>query len=679
MDNHDMTKEECQRQTRDLLARMTLEEKLAQLSGTMRLVDMLVMAVRYNLYPFESGRNDRLGIQPIQFTDGPHGVASGRCTCFPVSIARGATWDADLETRIGEVLGIEARSQGANFCGSVCINVLRHPGWGRAQETYGEDPWHLGVMGVAQTKGLTRHVMACAKHFAANSIERSRFYVDVQMEERTLREVYLPHFRRCVDEGVASIMSAYNKLNGHYCGQNRRLLRDILKGEWSFDGFVMSDFVFGLRDAQSGIEAGLDMEMPFTHHYGRRLKRLVKKGTVPLELIDDAVTRILRQKLRYAGISGRRTYDKSQVACDGHRQLALEAARKSLVLLRNDCNLLPLERDAIRSLAVIGKLARKANLGDRGSSRVRPPYAVTPLAGIRAKAGPSIKVLYASGRNLVAARHVAGEADTVVVVAGLTWKDEGEYIPVIRGGDRVFLGLSTTQVRLIETVAGVNSRCVVVIEGSSAITMCPWIDRVRSVLMAWYPGMEGGNAIAEILFGDVNPSGKLPITFPEFEQQLVPFDTKARSAEYSYYHGYRHFDKQALLPLFHFGYGLSYTRYAYSNLVVAPRLIGKSGSVKVTVDVSNIGTRAGEEIVQMYIGYRDSRIERPAKELKGFARVSLQSGETKNVALEIHADDLAWYDTAASCWKVEDAYYEVLVGSSSRPDDLALRGGFTIT
>ncbi|MBM4445532.1 MAG: glycoside hydrolase family 3 protein, partial [Chloroflexi bacterium] len=294
-----LSQEQIEEKARHLLARMTLKEKVRQMSGdTPAMLGIVWLLTGYGRRPIPAGENRRLSVPAIRFSDGPRGVVVYHSTCFPVSMARGASWDTDLEERIGEAMGIEARSQGANLLGNVCINLLRHPAWGRAQETYGEDPYHLGEMGAASVRGVQRHVMACVKHFAANSIENSRFKVDVRMDERTLREVYLPHFKRCVDEGAAVVMSAYNKVNGRHCGHHHHLLRDILKGEWGFQGLVVSDFMWGIHSAEAAA-AGLDLEMPFTVHFGRKLLRLVRQGRVPETVIDEAVLRILRQKVRF--------------------------------------------------------------------------------------------------------------------------------------------------------------------------------------------------------------------------------------------------------------------------------------------------------------------------------------------------------------------------------------------
>jgi beta-glucosidase len=670
--------EERERHIAGLVNSMSLHEKVREMAGTTAPFKLAVMLVRYNNYPFLAGGNRRLGIPPIAFTDGPRGVALGRSTCFPVSMARGATWDRRLEERIGEAMGIEARTQGANFFGGVCINLPRHPGWGRAQETFGEDPYLLGELGAAMIRGLQRHVMACAKHFACNSIEESRFFVDVRVGERALREVYLPHFKRCVDEGTAAIMSAYNKVNGWYCAQNRHLLRDILKGDWGFDGLVMSDFVWGTRSTVYAALGGLDIEMPMRRFFGRRLERAVRKGTVPEMVIDSAVTRILSTKARFDTVGDPASYTQDKVACKEHTELAFESACKCMVLLKNQDNILPLARDCIEKLAVIGKLADRGNIGDMGSSRVNPPYIITPLQGIRGLAG-SIVVSYESGEDLSLAAEAARVAGAAVVVVGFTGRDEGESIPYMKtGGDREDLSLRKEDIALIEAVADANPRCIVVIEAGSAVLTSGWRDKVAAILVAWYPGMEGGNALAALLFGIENPSGKLPVTFPETNQQLPPFDKKAKSVEYGYYHGYRLFDKEGYEPAFPFGFGLHYTEYAYANLRLNAHEIEVDGVLTVKADITNTGEMAGCEVVQLYVGHPTSGVDRPLRELKSFTRVHTEPGETKTVSFDIKAEDLAYYDGDTGAWKVEQREYVFFVGSSSRASDLHLEGTFRV-
>ncbi len=670
-------------QREDLILRMvramTLRQKIRQMAGRMHVWEMLVSVFRYNFRPFRAGEDRKLGLPPLRFTDGPRGVALNRSTCFPVSMARGATWDVDLEERVSEAMAVEARSQGADFFGGVCVNLLRHPGWGRAQETFGEDPYLLGEMGAAMVRGAQRHLMACVKHFACNSIEESRFYVDVRVDERTLREVYLPHFRRCVEEGAAAVMSAYNRVNGQYCAHNAHLLRDILKGEWGFRGLVMSDFVLGTRDTVRAALGGLDVEMPQAWYFGRKLLRAVRRGKVPETVVDEAVTRILRQKARFARL-GEEDYGPHRVACSEHADLALEAARKGVVLLKNEGGTLPLRLGELSKLAVVGRLADLPNIGDHGSSRVRPPYVVTVLQGLRNRGGKSLEIVYRDGRDVAEAREAAGSSDACVVVVGLSARDEGEAMPgpVKVGGDREDLSLRPQDVRLLEEVAAVNSRCVVVLEGGSAVLTAGWRDRVGAILMAWYPGMEGGNAVADVIFGLVNPSGKLPVTFPEDNDQLPPFNKKARSVEYDYYHGYRLFDKRGLRPAFPFGFGLSYTTYEYRSLNIGAEEIEADGSLLVEAEVANVGPLAGEEVVQLYVGYPASEVDRPVKELKGFARIRLEPGESKRVSFTLRAKDLAYYDPESHRWVVEKTAYDVYVGASSAPEDLPLRGSFRV-
>jgi beta-glucosidase len=542
-------------------------------------------------------------------------------------------------------------------------------------------------MGAALVRGVQRHIMACAKHYALNSIQNSRLKVDVRVDERTLHEVYLPHFKRCVDEGVAAIMSAYNKVNGEYCGHHHVLLRDILKGEWGFQGLVMSDFVWGIRDGKAAALGGLDVEMPFTQHYGRKLLRLVEKGEVPEPVIDEAVLRILRQKIRFAQVGEPGRCVPQAVVGDAHRALARESAAKGMVLLKNEPvwgpgqPLLPINRALVRRLALIGRLAAVPNIGDRGSSHVRPPYVVTPLEGLRAASAPGIEVLFEEGRSPTGAAAVAEQADAAVVVVGYTWQDEGEHIPgafgSARAGDRQSLTLHPADEALIQAVAEANPRTIVVMMGGSAIITEAWRGLVPAILMAWYPGMEGGHALADLLFGAASPSGRLPCTFPRSEAQLPFFDSKAERIEYGYYHGYRLLDREGGEPAFPFGFGLSYTTFAYRDLGLEPEVVGPDGRVRIRVEIANTGSVPGEEVAQLYVGCAVARVERPAKELKGFARLRLAPGEARRVTFELPVCKLATYSPARRGWTVESAVYQVYVGPSSAQRDL-LRGEFTV-
>jgi len=668
-----------ERKAAELLSRMTLEEKVSQMHGKIE-VGHAMKRLFAPGYPstWTTPDNKRLGIPGFNMIDGPRGVGTGRATCFPVSMCRGATWDPELERRIGGIMGYEARALGADVVLSPCINLLWHPSWGRAQETYGEDQLILGRMGVANTLGIQEHALACPKHYAVNNIDESRFYLNAVVDERTLREVYLPHFKMCSDAGAASIMSAYNDLNGELCAHNDHLIRQILKGEWGFSGFVVSDWSLAVEDTVEAVMAGLDMEQPTGAHFGRKLVKAVREGLVPESVVDEAVTRILRQKLRF-NISDDPSagYDKSRVASKEFTDTALEAARKGIVLLKNE-GALPLDRNEVKKVALLGRLAGEANLGDLGSSNVNPPWAVSPLQGMRDRAR-GVEILHEPGGSLASARKAAAGADAAVLVVGFTWRDEGEGgIHLLKvGGDREDISLHDDDVRLIEAAVEVNDRVIVVMEGGAAITVGEWKDRAGAILMAWYPGMEGGHALADILFGEVNPSGKLPIVFPRSLGQLYEFDNKAKRVEYGYLHGYRYLEDKGEEPEWHFGRGLSYTTYEYSNLRLARARLGKADKLIARVDVKNTGGMAGEEVVQLYVSAPGKAVTRPKKDLKDFARVELQPGEKKTVTLEVEVADLAYYDVDAKGWRVEAGSYTALVGPSSDNKEL-LQAGFGV-
>jgi beta-glucosidase len=639
-----------------VLEQMTLEEKIEQMHG-------LQGVPIEGLY--HTPDNARLGIPGFRMVDGPRGVrAAGFATTFPVGMARGASWDRDLERRIGEAMGKETAAKGGNVLLAPCINLLWHPAWGRAQETYGEDSHHIGEMGAAFVEGAQRWVLASAKHFAVNSIENTRFTVNVSVGARTLREVYLPHFEKVVREArVGSVMSAYNKVNGAYCAENALLLRDVLKGEWGFDGFVESDWLLGTRSTVESALAGLDIEMPAAIFYGQPLLDAVNAGEVPVAAIDEAVRRILRKKFEFK-LDAPAPPPTDVVESAEHTALALEAAKKSTVLLKNEGGVLPLDRASLGSLALVGQLADTANLGDRGSSNSVPSYAITPRAGFQ-RHSAGAEIAYIPGPELTPEDTLAiSSSGAAVVVVGLTGDNEGEG--TIAAGDRKSLALPAQDIALIDQVAALNPRTIVVVEGGSAITMQPWIEQVEALLFAWYPGMEGGNAIAEIVFGLENPSAKLPISFPRSADQLQPFVNDSDEVEYGYFHGYHLLDRDGQEPQFPFGFGLSYTTFSYGNLAVATPSVKSDSKVRASVEVSNSGQRAGTEIVQLYFSAPGSNVERPQRQLASFARVSLEPGQTESVTLEFPARDLAYWDEASSRWVVEAIGYTLAAGSSSR-------------
>lgn len=618
-------------QVEALVARLTLDEKLRMLAGDLPFADVFRMGRRYNSFPYTAAAVPRLGLDGIRFCDGPRGVVLGASTAFPVAMARAATFDPELEEAIGDAIGVEARAQGANLFAGVCVNLLRHPAWGRAQETYGEDPHVLGEMGAALVRGSQRHVMACVKHFACNSIENARFKVDVRIDEADLRDVYLPHFRRCVDAGAASVMSAYNKVNGAWCGSSRALLHDVLRREWGFEGFVMSDFVLGVRGAgAAAVAAGMDLEMPSRIRF-RTLGRALAGGRLTAGEVDGAVRRLIRTQLAFRDRGEPDRYRRDAVASAPHRALARRAAERSIVLLKNDsptgatAPLLPLARAELGRIAVIGRLASFPNTGDHGSSRVHPPAVVTPLDGLRAR---GLDLLESANDDPAAARAVARVADVAVVVVGYTFRDEGEYLFFLAAGDRRELTLRREHEDLIATVAAANPRTIVVLMGGSAIVTEAWRSQVPAVLMTWYPGMEGGHALADVLFGDVNPSGRLPCTWARSAAQLPPFDRKARVASYGPLHGYRLMHAERRDPAFWFGFGLSYTRFVYEDA----RLDGDA----LAVTIRNVGGRAGDEVAQLYVDLALGTDRRPLGTLRAFRRVSLAPGaaETLRFPLE---------------------------------------------
>ncbi len=668
-----------------ILAQATLEEKVAMMSGKGFFEQFQKSGRVWGDAPYRAGSGcERLGVPALYFTDGPRGVARGQSTCFPCTMARGAAFDVDLERRVGEIMGIEARAQGCTLSGAVCVNLLRHPAWGRAQETYGEDPLHIGEMGAALALGIQSHnVIATVKHFALNSMENARFKVDVRCDERVMREVYLPHFKRILDAGCASVMSAYNKWNGEYCGQNRALLTDILRQEWGFDGFVHSDWVLGVYTVY-GAAAGLDIENPEPMVWGQKLVDAVTSGAIEPGVIDQACRRILTTVYRFACAQDPLpSYGTALIACTAHRAVALEAALKSAVLLKNE-GVLPFDTSKTRSLAVLGRLAALENTGDNGSSRVRPPSIVTALQGLAAHLGEA-NIITGDESDLAGARAAALAADGVVIIAGYTAMEEGEYIPggltlgqaasgsgekraagsFSRGGDRASLTLPAAQVQLIQAVASTGKPLVVVIVAGSAVLVEEWLGEAGAILQTFYSGMEGGTALAHLLFGVVSPSGKLPFSVAKQADDYPFFDADAAIIEYGPFHGYTLFEKAGVEPRFPFGFGLSYASFAYRALSLRRCADG----VEVCASVRNDGAMAADEIVQVYAAPPGRATERPRKTLRAFARVTLQPGETRMVRLHVKLDDLRWWNPATRSWTLETGAHVFSLGGSSRDSE----------
>lgn len=666
--------ENCSKKTihafvEEVIPQLTLEEKIGIMSGQVtekKLLDDLFVIEHYNVKPYPTMEVKRLGLPNVRFIDGPRGVVAGSSTCFPVSMARGATFDRDLEEQIGKAIGAEVRAQGGNYFGGVCINLPRNPRWGRAQECYGEDQYHLGEMGAALTKGVqSQNVMACIKHFALNSIENARFKADVHIDKRTLNEVYLPHFKKCIDEGAASVMGAYNKVLGEQASESKYLLKDILRDKWNFEGFTLSDFLWAVKDAVKAVKNGMNIEMPCFCHYNDELPKAVEEGRIDIKDLDEAVGYILRTVLYFETRKDPQEYSTSVMACPEHIAIAKRAAEESMVLLKNKNSVLPFNKEKTDKILVVGVLGDTENIGDHGSSKVHPYYTITPLRGLMKKM-PTAQVLYDDGSNLVKARALAEEADAVVIVAGYIHSDEGEFLAdrsdiADMGGDRASMRLHQRDIDLIKGLKGVNPNTVVSLVGSSAILIDEWVNDVPAIVFSFYSGMEGGSALADILFGDVCPSGKLPYTVAVSEDSYPAFDPDCTYVDYEYYHGYCKTEKENLPVLYPFGYGLSYTTFEIGK----PEAQVFDKTAKFTVTVKNTGSVKGAEVLQLYVGCENSAVDRPVKVLKDFARVELLPGEEKQISLSVSQKDMAYFDEQKDGFVEEDIAYIASIGNCS--------------
>jgi beta-glucosidase len=695
-----------------LVAGLTPDEKLWCLDGDTPCWAGLIFLTEggYHRAVFGAGRIPRVGLPGLAFSDGPRGVVIGNRTCFPVSMARGATWDPDLEEEIGEAIGRELRQAGANLYGGVCVNLLRHPAWGRAQETYGEDPTHVGEMGAALSRGIQRHAMACVKHLACNSMENARFRVDVTVDEVALHEVYLAQFRRIVDEGVAAVMTAYNSVNGAYCAENRPLLRDVVRREWGFDGVIISDWIYGLRTATGSVDGGLDVEMPYRMVRARDLGPALDSGEVSWRQVDEAAAHLVATLLRFAPViggagapSGTGSADRDHEAA--HRRLARQVASRSVVLMRNEPvdgrPVLPLDDAAALRLGVFGALADTVNLGDAGSSDVWALDCVTVLAGLRdAATTAAVTVVDETNADAAAAGPAAAEFDVAIVVVGTTYEDEGEFIgdtgvdlsglfpsaddpelverwqaeiadlsPITvpdhvarrpsevtfaSGGDRRSLRLSPADVELVRAVAGANRRTVVVLQGGSAILCSEWDTSVAAIVHTFYGGVDAGGGLADVLFGRAEPGGRLPFSVPADESHLPAFSAEADAVVYDRWHGWWHLERAGHRPAYPFGYGLGYTSF---SVVDATARI-EDGTVVVHGSVANTGDRDGSEVVQVYARLADGEAPR---RLVGFARVAVSAGGERRFEVRVRPERLARRDPEAHRWVGPDGAVEIEV------------------
>lgn len=646
---------------RELVGKMTLPEKITELHG--------IQDKEYYRYipPIL-----RLGIPAFHIANGPAGVGPAGddpqkpATAFPAPISLAASWDLDLAKQYGVLMGRESKDLDEDLLEAPDINIARVPQNGRTFEAFGEDPWLVSQMAVAEILGIqTQGVIANVKHYAANNQETNRSSVNVIVDERTLHELYLPAFEASVRQGhVASLMAAYDKVNGDYCCQNPELLNQILKKDWGFQGFVTSDFGAVHSTAPSAL-AGLDLEMPTGKFFGSNLEMAVESGRVPVSVIDDKLIRRFRTMMEFGLFDHAEKTSPIPATKDGIESRHL--AEAGMVLLKNDGNELPLNPNNLHSIAVIGPYAAKASTGGGGSSHVEPLYMIAPVEGIQQRLGSKLKIMFADGADTTNAAALAKSCDVAIVMVG---DNETE-------GHDHSLTLDGNQDELVAAVAAANPHTVVVLKTGSAVLM-PWVDKVPAILEAWYPGEEDGNAVAAVLFGDVNPSGKLPITFPKNLADL-PASTPEqypgvkRVAHYSEgaFVGYRHYDANNIEPLFPFGYGLSYTTFACSNLSIKPENISTTpnakGTVAVDLEVANTGKRSGSEIVELYVGFPSTAaIPQPPAQLKGFAKVVLKPGQSRRVRLKLDSRAFAYWDTGTHGWKIMPGSYRIMVGSSSR-------------
>lgn len=658
---------------------MTIDEKIEILSGG-------------DVCPFFDCDFDAPGVQsqdvsiaPFRLRDGPRGVHTHnntKATTFAVAMARGASFDTDLEYRVGRVQGREMVALRYDLTLAPQINTVRHPRWARSQESYSEDPLMLGKFGAAYVRGMQEFVPACPKHFAANNMDENRETMSANMDEQTLRENYTLAFKIVVEESdPACIMAAYNRVNSLHATENPHLLTDILRDDWGWEGFVISDWWATTPDNGAGtLNAGLDLEMPDESAF-RTLPGNLSDGEVTSARINQAAMRILNARARFGQLADGYSHaspDQSIVEHPDHIAVARETAEKGAVLLEND-GILPVGDD-VTSILVMGPDATLPvpetnvegvphGLGDRGSSNTNPPYAVSYAAGLATRAGQSgisvdISVTPADAAN----------ADLIVIPVTMQHEDEGEAFG--GGGDRDDLTLSgghpthwqTKPTQFIQQVAAVNPNVVVLIATGAAVLVEDWRDSARAIVHSFYPGQEGGNAIASLLFGDVNFSAKLPFTVGTSESQYPYFGNADDVVNIDYLHGYEKFETEALVPRYWFGHGMSYTTFEYSELEILCDEMTAEGAVNATVKVTNTGDVAGDEVVMAFVGYPSTAVRRPVKEIKQWRRTGvLAPGESTNVFFSIPVRDLRYWGDEG--WTLEDLAYQLSVASSAAPDD----------
>ena len=696
----DKEKVQMEKRIEKLIKKMTLEEKVGLLHGNSK---------------FYVAGVERLGIPEWSLSDGPHGVraeinrhdwayagwTNDSASYFPTGTAFAAAWNPELAYRRGEVLGEEARWRKKDVLLGPGVNIIRSPLCGRNFEYMSEDPYMNSVLAVAYIKGLQSRDVACSvKHFAVNNQETNRTTVDVECSERALREIYLPAFKAAVQEGGAlTVMAAYNKFRGEFCAENNYLVRKILRNEWGFDGVYVTDWGAAHSTVPS-MEAGLDLEMGTLidkyedWYYANPLIETVKSGKIPMSLVDEKVGDVLRVMIKTNVLDPKKRFGPGSMNTKEHQQATYDAAAEAIVLLKNQNNLLPLDFSSIKSLAVIVDNATRKHSNGGLSSEIKAVYEVTPLEALRAKWGDKVYIRFAQGYEklstfvegsnngqssgtfssktqesdalLKEAVEVARTSDVALLVCGLNHDYDTESF------DRLNMDIPYGQVELIQEVVKANPRTIVVMIAGSPLNMAAVDICSPAIVWAWFNGMEGGNALVDVLSGKVNPSGKMPFTTPVSLDQSPAHalgNFPGRDLKVNYEEdilvGYRWFDTKGLPVVYPFGYGLSYTTFNYSNLNTDKKTYDQADTIQATFTLTNTGDREGAEVAQLYVSDPVCSVMRPVKELKGFKKVFLKPGESRRITLDIPVSSLAFYSEAQSQFVVEPGEFILQLGASA--------------
>ena len=663
----------------DLLGRLTEPEKMS-----------LMALIGYgDPFKLDLPAIPRLGIPSLRTIDSPAGLRDGQATAFPMEVVMASSWDPALVRQVGQALGEEARAKNRQIVYGPCVNIQRTPQGGRYFENFSEDPWVNAQMTTAYINGMqSQGIAACIKHFACNNQETGRHDINVTVGERALHEIYLPAFRAAATQSnVWALMPALSRLNGTYCAENKPLLSDLLETQWHWSGLVVSDWG-AVHSVAETLNAGTDVEMPQPQFFSPdSLTRALQRGRITQAAIDDAVRRVLRLMVRTGLLNpSPPPVNPAEVNSPAHQALARRVALEGITLLKNKGGFLPLNRKTLKSIAVIGPNAQNTQLGGRWSAEVHPFYQVSVLDGIRKKVGAGVAVTYAEGcprtgsgtpDDLAKAVALAKSADIAVVVVGTDNNYEGEELDIPN------LHLPGDQEKLIQAVAAANPRTLVVLNCGTPLLTQRWLPHVPGLLETWYSGQEAGNAAADIIFGDANPSGRLTGTWGYQREDYSDWGNYPGADGFvnymeGVYVGYRHFDKDKIKPLFPFGYGLSYTTFAFHHLQ-APSAAKINTPLTVRLSVQNTGHRAGAEVVQLYLRPLHPKVDRPVRELKSFARVSLRPGETQAVTLTLPPAAFAYWSVKTHGWQTDPGDYALDVGASSRDIRLSrtVRVGYT--